>query len=101
MSSAASVPSSPSRSSTPREPQGTWTTAKGDSLEVTYAGQVFLTRDPDFPFGFDAALVASGGTGRFADAQGQAAMTGAFTGVPGDFVFAFEGTLAESENSTA
>src|SRR5262245_46054723 len=73
--------------------QATWTAANGDTLEVTFAGQVFLTGDPDFPFGFDATLVADGGTGRFAEAQGQAVMTGAFTGVPGDFYFEFEGPL--------
>ena len=32
-------------------------------------------------------------TGRFAGAQGQAALTGGFTGIPGDFFFDFEGTL--------
>lgn len=77
--------------------QATWTAANGDTLEVTYTGQVFFTGDPDFPFGFDATLVANGGTGRFADVQGQAVMTGAFTGVPGDFVFEFEGTLDLAE----
>jgi hypothetical protein len=73
--------------------QGTWTAANGDTLDVTYTGQVFFSGDPVFPFGFDATLVANGGTGRFAGAQGQAVLTGAFTGIPGDFFFDFEGTL--------
>jgi hypothetical protein len=62
--------------------QATWTASNGDTLRVTYAGQVFLTGDPVYPFGFTADLVAAGGTGRLA-----------FTGVPGDFFFSVEGTL--------
>jgi hypothetical protein len=73
--------------------QATWTAANGDTLELRYAGQVFLTGDADFPFGFVATLDAVGGSGRFSDARGSAVMTGAFTGVPGDLYFAFEGTL--------
>ena len=74
--------------------RATWTAASGDTLEVTYAGQVFFpSGDPDFPFGFVAELVAVGGTGRLAGARGRAVMTGAFTGVPGDLYFEFAGTL--------
>jgi hypothetical protein len=68
-------------------------TSNFDALEVTYTGQVFLSGDPDYPFGFVADLVAEGGTGRFAKARGRAVMTGAFTGVPGDLFFDIEGTL--------
>src|SRR4051794_21191587 len=73
--------------------QATWTASNGDTLAVTYAGQIFLSGDPDFPFGFEAELLAEGGTGRLAGAHGRAVMTGAFTGVPGEFYFNFEGTL--------
>jgi hypothetical protein len=73
--------------------EATWTAANGDTLAVTYTGQIFLTGDPDFPFGFEAVLVAEGGTGRLARARGRAVMTGAFTGVPGELYFDFEGTL--------
>jgi hypothetical protein len=74
--------------------QATWTASNGDSLSVTYVGQAFLSGDPDYPFGFVAVLTATGGTGRLAGAHGVAAMTGAFTGVPGDLYFDFEGTLS-------
>ena len=47
-------------------------------------GPGLLSGDPDFPFGFEAVLVAEGGTGRLANARGTAVMTGAFTGVPGN-----------------
>ena len=71
----------------------TWTAANGDTLDVVYAGQVFPSGDPDYPYGFVAELWAVGGTGRLAGASGAAAMTGAFTGVPGDLYFEIEGTL--------
>jgi hypothetical protein len=73
--------------------QATWTVSNKDTLSVTYTGQIFFTGDPDYPFGFVATLVADGGTGRLAGAQGCAVMTGAFTGIPGAFYFEFEGTL--------
>jgi hypothetical protein len=73
--------------------QATWTAASGDTLSVTYTGQVFFTGDPEYPFGFEAVLVADGGTGRLANARGTAVMTGAFTGVPGELYFDFAGTL--------
>jgi hypothetical protein len=74
--------------------QATWTASNGDTLSVTYVGQVFPSGDPDFPYGFEAVLTATGGTGRLDGAKGIAAMTGAFTGVPGDDYFSFEGTLS-------
>ncbi len=70
-----------------------WTASNGDTLNVDYSGQVFPSGDPDFPFGFIGCLIADGGTGRFTDAQGSATMGGAFTGIPGEFFFDFEGTL--------
>jgi hypothetical protein len=73
--------------------QATWTASNGDTLDVTYEGQIFFSGDPDFPFGFDAELQAIGGNGHFSGAQGNAAMSGAFTGIPGEFYFNFEGTL--------
>jgi len=73
--------------------QATWTGANGDSLEVVYAGQLFPSDDPEYPFAFEAVLVALGGTGRLADARGSAVMTGGFTGSPGVFTFDFQGTL--------
>lgn len=73
--------------------QAIWTASNGDSLSVTYVGQVFLSGDPDYPFGFVAVLTATGGTGRLAGAHGVAAMTGAFTGVPGNDYFDFQGNF--------
>jgi hypothetical protein len=71
-----------------------WKAANGDYLFVTYTGQlVGPTVDPAFPFGFVAELRAVCGTGRLARARGQAAMTGAFSGVPGNLYFDIEGTL--------
>jgi hypothetical protein len=71
----------------------TWKTPNGDRLWVVYSGQIFPSGDPDFPFAFVADLAAVGGTGRLAGACGLAQMTGAFTGVPGDFYFDLEGTI--------
>lgn len=73
--------------------QATWTAANGDTLKVTYTGQISLSDNPEYPFAFTAELVADGGTGRFDDAFGTATMTGAFTGVPGDFYFDFHGEI--------
>ena len=70
-----------------------WTAANGDTLNVGYTGQVFPSGDPDFPFGFIGFLDADGGTGRLADAQGCAVFEVAFSGIPGEFFFDFEGTL--------
>ena len=75
------------------EGEATWTAANGATLEVTYVGQIFPSGDPDFPYGFSAQLRAVGGTGRLAHARGHAVMTGAFSGVPGEFYFDFVGTL--------
>ena len=55
--------------------------------DATYAGFLFPSGDPDFPFGFIAILEAEGGTGRLSNAQGSAVMQGAFSGVPGEFFF--------------
>ena len=73
--------------------QETWTARDGTELHVTLAGQVFPSGDPDYPYGFTATLVAVGGTRQLAGAKGEAVMTGAFTGIPGEFYFDFEGTL--------
>ncbi len=70
-----------------------WTAANGDILYVFYSGEVFPSGDPDFQFGFKATIVADGGTGRLADAEGEGIMTGAFTGVPGNLRFQVLGTL--------
>jgi hypothetical protein len=71
----------------------TWIAENGESLNVTYSGFLFPSGDPDFPFGFLATLDADGGTGRLSDAQGSALMQGAFSGVPGELFFDFEGTV--------
>jgi hypothetical protein len=73
--------------------QAVWTASNGDQLYVTFEGSIFFSDDATYPFGFMAELVAQGGTGRFAGAQGQALMTGGFTGIPGDFFYDFAGTL--------
>jgi hypothetical protein len=70
-----------------------WTTPNGDTLNVSYSGQIFPGDDPDFPYAFVADIVAEGGTGRLAAARGQAVMTGAFSGIPGDFYFDIRGTF--------
>jgi hypothetical protein len=71
----------------------TWTASNGDTLNVTFTGVIHLTGDPVYPFGFVGVLVADGGTGRLSHAKGTAKWMGAFTGVPGNFFFNFEGTL--------
>ena len=73
--------------------EAVWTAANGDELWVTFSGQLFPSDDPDFPFGVVGFLDVDGGTGRFAKARGRAAMSGGFTGVPGDFYLDFQGTL--------
>ncbi len=73
--------------------QATWTASNGDTLDVTFAGYIFFTGDANYPFGFAGEFQADGGTGRFANAWGSAAMSGAFTGIPGELYFSFEGTL--------
>lgn len=73
--------------------QATWTAADGSTLSVTYAGQVFLTGDPDYPFGAVTDLEVVGGTGRLANARGHAVLSAVFTGVPGDLIFTVEGIL--------
>lgn len=70
-----------------------WIAQNGDKLNITYTGQVYFTGDPDLPFGIVFNMIADGGTGRFANAFGAARGIGGFTGVPGGFVFEFEGTL--------
>jgi len=89
----------------------TWTAANGDSIDVVYSGQLFLG-DPvsgPYPFGthpfkfVDSPLQIVGGTGRFANAEGNCEMSGAFSGdgaplyppvpVPDVFYFNFSGTL--------
>jgi hypothetical protein len=73
--------------------KATWTASNGDSLNVTYTGVIYLTGDTVYPFGFVGVLLADGGTGRLSHAKGSAMWMGAFTGVPGNFFFDFEGTL--------
>ncbi|WP_165250143.1 hypothetical protein [Paludisphaera soli] len=70
--------------------EAAWTAQDGSSLRATYTGQVFPSGDPDYPFGFVAELVAVGGTGRLAGAQGRSTMNGGFTG---DLFFDLEGSL--------
>ena len=70
-----------------------WTAKNGDTLNINYTGQVYFTGDPVAPFGVVFNMIADGGTGRFKRARGAARAIGAFTGVPGDFSFEFEGTL--------
>ena len=71
----------------------TYTAANGDSLDVTYVGQLFPSDDTDFPFGFTACLWIESGTGSLSDAQGSAMFEGGFSGSPGEFFFDLEGTL--------
>ena len=75
----------------------TWTAKNGDSLEVSYTGQLYPSDDPDFPFGFTAALYAEGRTGKLSGATGSSVMTGAFSGVPGEFHFDFDGILHDGK----
>jgi len=73
--------------------EATWTAADGATLRVMYTGQLFLSGDPVYPFGFVADCCVAGGTGRLAGATGDAVMTGALTGLPGEYYFDIEGTL--------
>ncbi len=75
------------------EGEATWTAIDGAKLYVRYAGQVFPSGDPDFPFGFVAEITAVGGTRHLARTTGSGVMTGGFTGVPGEFYFEVEGNL--------
>lgn len=74
----------------------TYTAANGDTMNVTYAGQLFPSGNADFPYGVMADVEIGGGTGRFATAIGGGVLTGGFTGaVPvGDVFFSVEGTLS-------
>lgn len=69
----------------------TYTAANGDQLDVIYSG--YIVSFEEFPFPVAAKFQIVGGTGRLANAEGQAAMTGGFTGVPGDLFFELQGTL--------
>ncbi len=74
----------------------TYTASNGDQLFVEYAGGI-VGVDPDpeaaYPFLVAAEFEVVGGTGRLANAQGSAHMTGGFTGIPGDLYFGLKGTL--------
>ena len=81
----------------------TWTTANGDTLNITFEGQVFPSDDPDFPFGFFGNFSANGGTGDLANAVGSTTWTGGLTGLPlpnqpANLYFNFEGTLNTDGN---
>ena len=81
------------------EGEATWTNINGDTLNVTYTGQVFFPSDnPEFPFGFTGTMYAVGGTGSLENAVGVASWSGGFTGVPGDFFFNFDGILETDGN---
>lgn len=73
-----------------------YTAANGDQIFVEYTGGVTgVDPDPEaaFPFLIEGEFEIVGGTGRLANAEGNAQMTGAFTGVPGELFFNLEGTL--------
>ncbi len=74
----------------------TYTAANGDTMDVTYTGQLFPSGDPNFPYEAVADVEIQGGTGRFANATGGGVLTGGFTGeIPvGDVFFTIEGTLS-------
>jgi hypothetical protein len=71
-----------------------YTAANGDQLWVQYQGAI-TGIDPTSAFYllFQADVQIVGGTGRLAHATGGGVMTGAFTGVPGEFKFEVVGTL--------
>jgi len=88
----------------------TWTASDGATLDVVYSGQLFPPSTPPgdlpypygaYPFTFEATLSVVGGTGRFANAQGQVDWVGAFSGdgtlvpvpVINVFFFDFAGTM--------
>jgi hypothetical protein len=74
----------------------TYTAANGDTMNVEYAGQLFPSGDSNFPYGALANVEITGGTGRFANANGAGVLTGGFNGgVPlGEVFFDVEGTLS-------
>lgn len=80
--------------------EATYTAANGDELHVEYSGLLSFDPndpdfDPDFPFTFVAEVNVVGGTGRLADAQGTAVMTGGYEGPfsGAKLFFNLEGTL--------
>ena len=75
----------------------TYTAANGDTINITFDGQLFPSGDARFPYGVVANVEIHGGTGRFAHATGGGELTGGFTGeVPvGGFFFGIEGTLSK------
>lgn len=74
--------------------QATWKAATGDTLHVTYTGNVVPSGNPTYPYSFKGTLRAVGGTGRLAHATGTTEWRGAYTGVPGQLFFTFDGNLA-------
>lgn len=71
----------------------TWKAASGDTLRTSYSGNVIPSGNPTYPYSFKGTFQVVGGTGRLALASGTATWRGAFTGVPGQFFFTFEGDL--------
>lgn len=84
------------------EGSATWIAADGSTLEVELFGQLLPEFDENglvLPVAFTGTLDIVGGTGRLANADGEAAMSGTIAGIPGPGVgpvglsFDFEGTL--------
>jgi hypothetical protein len=71
----------------------TWTVSCGDQLHVTYSGNITPSGNPSYPYAFTGAFQATGGTGRLRHTTGSTQWRGAFTGVPGQFFFTFDGTI--------
>lgn len=72
----------------------TWTAASGDALKITYTGSLAPSGNPGYPYSFQGTLHVIGGTGRLSKATGESTTwQGAFSGVPGQFFFTFNGTL--------
>src|SRR3954452_18839107 len=70
-----------------------WTASGGDTLNVSYSGNVTPSGNPNYPYAFKGVLSAKGGTGRLSHAKGSATWMVGFTGGPGNFFFVFDGTL--------
>jgi hypothetical protein len=71
----------------------TWTAANGDIVFGTFEGQLIPTSTPGVFDNLESSLV-TGGTGRFENVTGTAAMTGQLDTITGSFVYPIEGMIS-------
>lgn len=71
----------------------TYTGANGDELEGTYSGSLAPTPDPMI-VEINGQFAFNGGTGRFANAEGNGAATGRLDVTNGNFILFLDGTIS-------